>query len=145
MCVPARPATAMPFMRYVSGTARYMKPNLAMLEMQERGNPQRFEKYICTGTYLYEYAPQNKQVRVHELPAPRPGQVMDDNFLSFLFGMKADEARRRYDLRLVKEDQWYIYIEIHPRFSADKADFQRARLVLNSQTYLPRQLWFAGP
>jgi TIGR03009 family protein len=116
-----------------------------MLEMQKRGKPEAFEKYICTGTFLYEYVPQNKVIRVHEMPPPKPGQVADDNFLSFLFGMKADEARRRYDLRLVKEDQWYIYIEIFPRLQQDKADFQRARLVLNNQTFLPRELWFEQP
>src|SRR6266404_629971 len=97
------------------GSAKYMKPNLAMLEMHMRQRPQVFEKYICTGTFLYEYAPGSQQIRVHELPAPKPGQVSDDYFLSFLFGMKADEARRRYELKLVtpgKPDPWYVYIEI---------------------------------
>jgi TIGR03009 family protein len=127
------------------GTAKYMKPNLAMLELQKQGKPQVFEKFVCTGTFLYEYVPQNKQIRVHELPAPKPGQVADDNFLSFLFGMRAEEAKRRYDLKLVSTDQWYVYIEILPRFPADKADFHRARLVLNNQTFLPRELWFEQP
>jgi len=134
------------------GTAKYMKPNLAMLEMQKRekepqkkGKPPVFEKYICTGTFLYEYVPHDKVIRVHELPPPKPGQVSDDNFLSFLFGMRAEEARRRYELKLVKEDQWYFYIEILPRFAADKADFQKARLVLTSKTFLPRELWFEQP
>jgi TIGR03009 family protein len=127
------------------GTAKYMKPNLAMLEMVKQGKPQVFEKYICTGTFLYEYVPTEKVIRVHELPPPKPGQVLDDNFLSFLFGMKAEEARRRYELKLVKEDQWYVYIEILPRFPADKADFSRARLVLNRNSFLPRELWFEQP
>lgn len=124
------------------GTARYMKPNLATLDMQKQSNPQIYEKYVCTGTFLYEYRPQNKVVRVHELPQGKPGQLPDDNFLSFLFGMKAEEARRRYDLRLVQEDQYYIYIEITPRFDADKAEFNKARMVLNNSNFLPRQLWF---
>lgn len=134
------------------GTAKYMKPNLAMLEMQRREKeaPKKskapvFEKYICTGTFLYEYVPQDKVIRVHELPPPKPGQVADDNFLSFLFGMRAEEAKRRYDLKLVKADEWYFYIEILPRFAADKADFQKARLVLTSKTFLPRELWFEQP
>jgi TIGR03009 family protein len=127
------------------GTAKYMKPNLAMLEMQKQGNAQIFEKYICTGTFLYEYVPQGKVIRVHELPTPKPGQVADDNFLSFLFGMRAEEAKRRYDLKLVSADQWYFYILILPRFPADKADFHQARLVLNKQTFLPRELWFEQP
>ena len=130
------------------GVARYMKPNLAMLHMVKKGKPEIFEKYVCTGTFLYEYAPAEKVIRVHELPPPKPGQVADDNFLSFLFGMKAEEAKRRYDLKLVKgppEDQWYYYVEILPRFPADKADFSKARLVLNAQTFLPRELWFEQP
>jgi TIGR03009 family protein len=127
------------------GYTYYMRPNLALLDMKKKNNPQVYEKYLCTGTYLYEYAPQSKEIRVHELPAPKQGQVAEDNFLSFLFGMKAAEAKRRYDLKLYKEDQWYIYIEIFPRFSADKADFQKARLVLNNTSFLPRQLWFEQP
>jgi TIGR03009 family protein len=127
------------------GTAKYMKPNLAMLEMKQKGKEQVYEKYICTGNFLYEYVPADKVIRVHELPPPKPGQVAEDNFLSFLFGMRAEEAKRRYDLKLVKEDQWYVYIEILPRFDPDKADFKRARLVLNGQTFLPRELWFEQP
>jgi TIGR03009 family protein len=136
------------------GEARYMKlpvgssgqvENLASLYMQLKDRPEVFDRFICTGTHLYQYLPQQKEIRVYQLPPPRSGQVADDSFLSFLFGMKAEEARRRYDLRLVKEDQWYIYVEILSRFPADKADFQKARLVLNRDNFLPRQLWFEQP
>src|SRR5439155_9939352 len=128
-----------------AGDAKYMKPNLALLELKRRDRQDIFEKYICTGTYLYEYNQSNREIRVHELPPPKPGQVADDNFLAFLFGMKAEEAKRRYDLRLKGEDQYYFYIEIFPRFDQDKADFQKARLVLNKDSFLPRQLWFEQP
>jgi TIGR03009 family protein len=127
------------------GFAKYKRPNLAMLEMHKRGKPEKYEKYLCNGTVLYEYAPDNKVIRVHEMPAPKPGQVADDNFLSFLLGMKAEEARRRYELKLTKEDQWYIYVEILPRFPADKADFHKAQLVLLNNSFLPRRLWFEQP
>jgi TIGR03009 family protein len=127
------------------GRAKYMRPNLALLEMARQDKPDVYEKYICTGTFLYEYAPQGKTVRVHELPPPQNGQVIEDNFLSFLFGMKAEEAKRRYDLRLSKEDQHWVYIDIYPRFPADKADFQRAQLVLAQNTFMPRRLWFEQP
>src|SRR5262249_36785955 len=136
------------------GEAKYMKlpvgatgqvDNLASLSMQNKDNPNIFERFVCTGTHLYQFLPQQKEIRVYQLPPPRPGQVADDNFLSFLFGMKAEEAKRRYDLRVVKEDQWYIYVEVQPRSPADKADFQKARLVLNKDNFLPRQLWFEQP
>lgn len=128
-----------------TGTAKYMKPNLALLEMQKKGNPNVYEKYLASGTFMYAWVPSSKVVRVYELPAPKAGQVGDDNFLSFLFGMKAEEAKRRYDMKLVKEDQWYLYVEVLPRFPADKADFAKARLVLNQSNFLPRQVWFEQP
>src|SRR5207302_968982 len=68
--------------------------------------------------------------------------VAQDNVMGFMFGMKAADARQRYDMKLAKEDQYYIYIDILPRFPADKADFQFARIVLNKDSFLPRQLWF---
>lgn len=122
---------------------RYLRPNLAFLELRKQNKPEVFEKYISTGVFLYEYVPQTKTVRVHDLPQT-PGQAGND-FLSFLFGMKAEEAKKRYDLRLSKEDQYWIYIDIFPKTDADRAEFQQARLVLSSTTLLPRQLWFRGP
>jgi TIGR03009 family protein len=129
------------------GEAKYMRPNLALLDLKRKDRPGIFEKYVCTGTYLYEYNLENREVRYHELPSPKPGQVAEDNFLSFVFGMKAEEAKRRYELRLVGEgqDKYYHYIEILPRFPADKADFQKARLVLTQSTFLPRMLTFIEP
>src|SRR5262249_45575429 len=135
-----------------TGFAQYMKAgagatgmNLAMLELRPEGKGEISHKFICTGTFLYQFLPAQKEVRAYELPRPKPGQVAEDNFLSFLFGMKAEEAKRRYDLRLAKEDQWYVYVDILPRFPRDKADFQRARIVLNKDSFLPRQLWFEQP
>jgi TIGR03009 family protein len=127
------------------GIARYMKPNLASLEMQKKDKPDLFEKFVCNGQMLYQYKAAQKEIWAHQLPAPKPGQVSDDNFLSFLFGMKAEEAKRRYDIKVAKEDQWYVYLDVLPRFDADKADFQRARLVLTKDTFMPRQLWFEQP
>jgi TIGR03009 family protein len=135
-----------------TGYAAYMRKgsggnvvNLAMLEMHPEGKAEVSEKFVCTGTYLYSFVPPQKELRAYELPKPKPGQVADDGFLSFLFGMKAEEAKRRYDLKLTKEDKWYVYIEIQPRDPRDKADFKRARLVLDRSTFLPRQLWFEHP
>lgn len=134
------------------GYAQYMKSgsgktvlNLASLEMRPEGKPDIHEKFICTGAFLYQFSPAKKEIHAFTLPPPKEGSVAEDNFLSFLFGMKAQEARRRYDMKLVNEDKDYIYVMIVPRFPQDKADFQRARIVLNKDNFLPRQLWFEQP
>jgi TIGR03009 family protein len=137
----------------LAGYAAYMKAgtgptalNLAMMQLGPEAKPEQVqEKFICTGTFVYAYAPAQKEIKVYELPKPRPGQVAEDNVFSFMFGMQAGEARRRYDLRLAKEDKYYIYVDVLPRSDRDKTDFQRARLVLNKDNYLPRQLWFEHP
>jgi TIGR03009 family protein len=131
------------------GFAQYMRvgtgptaQNLALMEMKFEGRNEVAERFVCTGTYLYQYVVRDKEIRAYELPKPKEGQVADDNFLSFLFGMKAVEARRRYDLKLANEDQHYVYVDILPRTQFDMSDFKRARIVLNKDSFLPRQLWF---
>ena len=76
----------------MQGKAQYMRPNLAALHLRKPGpgNADVFERFICSGTFLYEFVPAQKVVRVHDLPKPKEGQVADDNFLSFIFGMKAE-------------------------------------------------------
>jgi TIGR03009 family protein len=135
--------------RQYTGHAQYMKAgtgptamNLALMEMKVAGKNEMAEKLIWTGTHLYQFLPAQKEIRRYELPQRKPGQVAGDNFLSFLFGVSAEEARKRYTLTLCKEDQWYIYIDLAPRSATDRADFTRARVVLSRSSYLPRQLWF---
>jgi TIGR03009 family protein len=131
------------------GVAKFMKPNRASLRLERRGKPEVYEQLVYTGTYLYQYVPQKKEIRVHQLPPPKSGQVSDETFLSFLIpGMKAAAAKERYQLTLITpppNDTWYYYILIQPKQQADKAEFTRARLVIHRSTYLPRELWFEEP
>jgi TIGR03009 family protein len=133
----------------LTGYAQYLKAgtgpttlNLFLYEMKKEGKADFAEKFVSSGTFLYQFLPAQKEIRAYPLPKPKAGQPADDNFISVLIGMKAQEARRRYILSLAKEDQWYVYVDIVPRFPADRAQFQRARLVLSKSNYLPRQLWF---
>ena len=110
---------------------------LALLHLVRKDNPELFEKYIGTGALLYRFAPTKKTIYVHKLR----GGVSDDNFLDFLFQFKADTMKKRYDITLVMpDDPNYIYFDLKPRLDADKAEFQRARLVLYKKNYLPAQL-----
>ncbi len=130
------------------GQAKYLKTkqgSLASLHLVKKGQPQKFEKFLITGTFLYQWVPQTKVIRVHDMPKPKTGNVSDENLVSFLFGMKAAQAKQRYHLTWINpppNDKWYYYVEIRPKTKADKADFARARLVLLRSTFLPRQLWF---
>jgi TIGR03009 family protein len=120
------------------GIAQFMKPNLAIIDLNMKDRPQDVEHVISTGTFVYQFVPATQVIKVYEM---KTGQSSQD-FLPFLQGMKAQDAKARYDLALIKEDKYWIYIQILPRLPEDKADFKQARLVLSNQTYLPRELRF---
>lgn len=126
------------------GIAKYMRPNMGLLYMSQKDKPENFEEIVVNGSTLYQYAPLPKEIRAHHLPASQ-NALGDDSFLSFLFGMKAAEAKARYDLKLLSQDQYYYYLGVSPRRDEDKADFRVARLVLNKDSLMPRQLWFEKP
>ncbi len=132
-----------------TGFAQYLKAgegttslNLANLETKTEGKKDLRYKFTSTGTYLYEFRPAIKEIVAHELPKPKPGAISDDNFMSFLFGMKAEDAKKRYDMRLSKEDAYYFFIDVSPRTERDRADFAKAQIVIDKRNYYPRQLWF---
>jgi TIGR03009 family protein len=123
------------------GTLKYLKPDMAVLEMHKRGKPDTVEKYVRVGRLLYEYRPKEKVVQVFELPpgtASRELQML----LPSPVAVTAGETKRLYETKLLKMDQWYVYIGLKPRIE-DARDFGvRGRLVLNKSTQLPRQWWF---
>jgi TIGR03009 family protein len=137
------------------GSAKYVKApgpgqgsraSLELYKLTPQGpSATIFEKYICTDTFLYEYSPANKVIRVHDLPQPKTGQISDDNFLSFLFGMKALEAKQRYQITLTPPYEYYHYLQIQPKLAQDKADFTLAQLVLRRDNFLPARVWFHQP
>jgi TIGR03009 family protein len=130
------------------GYARYKKPNLALMHIVQKSRPAVYEKYICTGAFLYAYVPQERKIRVMEMPQGKGGQISPDHFLAIVFNTKAADVKGRYDLSLLPpppNDKWYDYVLIKPKTADDRKDFARARVVLNKTTHLPRQLWFEQP
>ncbi len=138
------------------GYAMFMKPQLkgdnsrARLELTKVTNAKIFEKYICTGPFLYEYAPVNQTIRIHNMPQGKDAGMQQESFLSFLFGMGADKAKERYDMTVVfpkdgRPDANYHYIQVVPKLTQDKADFTFARLSLFRSNHLPAQIWYLQP
>jgi TIGR03009 family protein len=141
-----------------TGTFKYRRPGRFILEMHEKEKPDKLEKLVCSGRVLYQYVPQEKEIRAcdFEWPPPKvPEAVTYESLLFRLFNPPdwfvslwcghASEAKQRWDLKFLKVDDYYVYIDITPRTKKDKADFRTARLVLNKDSLMPRQLWFEQP
>jgi TIGR03009 family protein len=120
----------------------------ARLELAKVGNPKVFEKFICTGTFLYEYAPATSTIRIHNMPQNKKDGMQQESFLSFLFGMGSEQAKARYHMTHVvpnPPDKFYQYILIKPKLEQDKSDFIEARLSLFRSNNLPAQIWYLQP
>jgi TIGR03009 family protein len=131
-----------------NGRAYFMKTgtgpsarNLVLLETYREGSKEIAEKFVCSGTFFYLYSPSAKEIQAREIPRTGPGSVPDDNFLG-MFGLRAEEAKRRYVLKLAKEDANYVYVDVLPRFARDQAEFDQAQVVLYKKTFIPVQIWY---
>jgi TIGR03009 family protein len=131
--------------RQSTGWIKFMRPDLARVELADAENPERYERWICTGAHVYNFAPAEKVIYVFPLEAARKGQLPDQGPAQFLFDMKADLAKKRYELKITKVTEHYTYIDVFPRFEADMQDFSYARLVILNKTNLPLQLYWVEP
>lgn len=117
-----------------TGSIMCLKPNLARMRLDEKPDPGEkpdpngYTAYISTGRAVYEYDGLQKKVTEYLLPN---GGVGDNLLLTFISGtMRANDIARRFDLKLTKEDQHYVYLDVFPRETRDKAEFEKLTLVL---------------
>jgi TIGR03009 family protein len=129
------------------GTLRLLKgdPDLlyASIEMHRKDDGAVFEKLILNERGLWAYDSVAKIINLYGIPK-RAG-FFDNSPVALVYGMKAADVKKRFEIQLKGEDQHYFYLEISPRTDTDKSNFAKVRLTLTRATYLPRQLWWQQP
>lgn len=141
--------------KVLTGEATIMKPNYAKLFLRDQAKPdvvKDWRHYVSDGKYLWDFNYSKKIGRVKEMPK----NGMDHMFFNFLFGMKAEEIKKRYDVSINIEDpqqytEHYMFVTIYPKTKEDMQEFAKAQLVLWVNTkdpkfvdnwMLPARLWF---
>jgi TIGR03009 family protein len=127
-----------------------MKPNLAVLRLNDPTNPKNYEAYICNGKSVYEYSGATQTITEYKIPAGAAAGSSDNLMLDFLSGMRADDVKRRFNITLFNEDANYIYLDIKPILGKDQQEFKQIRFALYSPrhtkvAYLPAQVWMMKP
>jgi hypothetical protein len=100
---------------------------------------------------------QGTQLSVDYVDARFAEALEPSNWVPFLLDVNASDLARRYQIRLVKEDQWYAYLAIRPNVVLDDPwyayfsfrpnkvlvgdRFDRAGVVLLKESHRPRQIW----
>ncbi len=108
----------------------------------EKPNPADFMAYISNGNMLYEYDGGAKMVTMINLGTGGAGNNL---LLDLMTGMSADAAMKRFDLKLLKVENPYVYIEAKPKTTEDKSEFETMTLVLcdadvKGRAYIPRMV-----
>ncbi len=101
--------------------------------------------WICTGKEILIINPTAKEFEVHPIPEQMQGEKISQSPLPFLFGMKSEEAKRRYTLKLHGETDEGYYIDAIPKLTMDSQNYKHARIVLSKQTFIPMKVYLLDP
>jgi len=103
------------------------------------------ERWVCNGKEILKIDDQAKTYEMVVIPPEGRGQNIIDGPLPFLFGMKADQAQRRYALELLKETEREVWLKAIPRLQQDAVNYREATIILDRETFLPRAVRLIDP
>ncbi|HEY2251813.1 MAG TPA: hypothetical protein VGH74_12160 [Planctomycetaceae bacterium] len=103
------------------------------------------ERWVCTGTEVIKINDKDKTYEKMPIPPAAQGENMIEGPLPFLFGMKAERAKKRYKLKLVKKDAQEIKLEVIPRTSQDSSNWEKAIVIIDAKKYIPTAVRLFDP
>lgn len=125
------------------------------IETEER------QRWICTGEEVYIIYDDQQMFDRIQIPPQQQGRNIVNGPLPFLFGMKAEQAKERYHLSLgsqhwpeggiVEQDGQRLQFppQVHvvaiPKYEVDAREWQRAEVLLDAETFLPRAIRLIDP
>lgn len=108
----------------------------------------RSEKWVCDGVNVTRIDDQEKTYERVEIPQEQRGKNIIDGPLPFLFGMKAQQAKLRYILELLEPASQFpedFQIHVLPRRRDDQASWTEARVILDSERFVPKAVILTHP
>lgn len=123
---------------------------------EKTGKPWRLEKeqqtkWICTGKEILNINEEAKTVEAFPLPQELQGTNIIHGPLPFLFGMKAEEAKQRFAISYVdqedpkKNNDKVVWLTAKPRQVMDRDNFQEATIILDRERFLPLAVKLVDP
>ncbi len=103
------------------------------------------EKWYCDGKLITQIDEATKTATQMIIPPHNQGVNITDGPLPFLFGMPAEKAIRRYQLRIVEEKDGKARLQALPLWRSDAANYQLATIILDLKTYLPDAVQLIDP
>ncbi len=122
------------------GTFQYVGPGRYAFEGMD--GPAGVERIQFDGDRMYLFDSRSRTVLSRQLPRGPGGQpeALSAPVELLVFALTGENDRLRRDLRLAKEDQYYVYLEVLPAPGNGDGTL-RARVVLDREKMLARQVW----
>ncbi|MEZ5939941.1 MAG: hypothetical protein R3C18_01030 [Planctomycetaceae bacterium] len=111
--------------------------------------PNYTQSWICTGKEILDINHDEKTYNMVDIPARFQGQNIIESPLPFLFGMKAEEMKKRYLMTLGdmhNPQKGVIHIVAAPLQEAQQREYRRVEVLLSTADFLPTavRLWGAS-
>ena len=105
------------------------------------------ERWICTGEEIFSFDEKAKTYTRDELPENLRGKNIVHSPLPFLFGMKAEEAKSRFNMVLVSEDKEAktAKLKATPRLDSDRQNYREAWIILDIKRFVPTAVRLIDP
>ena len=103
------------------------------------------EKWICTGQEVVIVNEADKSFEVIPLPEEMQGENIINSPLPFLFGMKAADAKRRFQMELKQDTKESAVLVVFPRLPSDQNNYSEAWIILDKVNYLPTAVKMFDP
>lgn len=110
----------------------------------QSGDP---ERWVCDGERIFKIDEKTKTFEKLEIPQEDRGQNIKNAPLPFVFGLKANEAKQRYEFELDPENtnEEKIRVKVRPLLPQDLANYKEAEVVLDRVNCLPMAVKLTDP
>jgi hypothetical protein len=145
----------------LEGEVLFVPPDLLRIDYRARGKPVNTLVFKEQTIHHYDFAnhiekvyPRPKERQLFGPPTDKEGPtlaaILDGSLFAkgsqkqtywYFRGLPVRELKSHFDIQLVKEDRWYLYLELLPRSEKAKLYCKRMRVVLTRENYWTRQLW----
>jgi TIGR03009 family protein len=148
-------------LEFYEGRALFKAPNLAFIDFNKIEQDEKkkrvidpktkkfvskpYERIVCTGAEVWQYRSDVQQIFVFPLEKDEQQKAIEEGPLPFLFNMRANDAKKRYQMTLMSEDEKSFGVSILPKLQVDKESFSRAFVKLDAKYLLPLRIVMVSP
>ncbi|MBI3864202.1 MAG: hypothetical protein HY290_20145 [Planctomycetia bacterium] len=103
------------------------------------------ERWVCNGKEIIRIDEKEKSYEKIPIPPEAQGQKIIEGPLPFLFGMKAEDAKKRYKMKLLKREETQIWLEVIPVRRSDASNWDKAIVIIDARKFVPNAVQLFDP